>query len=78
MVQKGRPAGEQPTPPPAPKPRVSVSFEPADYDELVRIAAEKRVSLAWVVRDAVAAYIFRRGPLFRQPPHTRPAPRPPE
>ena len=78
MVQTGRPAGEQATPPPAPKPRVSVSFEPADYDELVRIAAEKRVSLAWVVRDAVAAYIFRRGPLFRQPPHTRPAPRPPE
>ena len=58
--------------------RVSVSFDPADYDELVRIAAEKRVSLAWVVRDAVAAYIFRRGPLFRQPPHTRPGRRTPE
>lgn len=51
--------------------RVSVSFDPADYEELVRIAAEKRVSLAWVVRDAVAAYIFRRGPLFRQPPGRR-------
>ncbi|MDE2659861.1 MAG: ribbon-helix-helix protein, CopG family [Acidobacteriota bacterium] len=58
--------------------RVSVSFEAADYEELRRIAAEKRVSLAWVVRDAVAAYIFRRGPLFRQPPHSRPARRTPE
>ena len=53
--------------------RVSVSFDAADYEELRKIAAEKRVSLAWVVRDAVAAYIFRRGPLFRQPPHSRQA-----
>ncbi len=58
--------------------RVSVSFDRGDYDELVRIAAEKRVSLAWVVRDAVAAYIFRRGPLFRQPPHSRRGRRDPE
>lgn len=58
--------------------RVSVSFDAADYEELRKIAAEKRVSLAWVVRDAVAAYIFRRGPLFRQPPASRPARRTPE
>ncbi len=58
--------------------RVSVSFDAADYEELRKIAAEKRVSLAWVVRDAVAAYIFRRGPLFRQPPPSRPARRTPE
>ena len=58
--------------------RVSVSFDAADYEELRKIAAEKRVSLAWVVRDAVAAYIFRRGPLFRQPPHARPVRRAPE
>ena len=58
--------------------RVSVSFDAADYEELRKIAAEKRVSLAWVVRDAVAAYIFRRGPLFRQPPYSRPARRTPE
>lgn len=58
--------------------RVSVSFDAADYEELRKIAAEKRVSLAWVVRDAVAAYIFRRGPLFRQPPHPRPTRRTPE
>ena len=58
--------------------RVSVSFDASDYEELRKIAAEKRVSLAWVVRDAVTAYIFRRGPLFRQPPHSRPARRSPE
>ena len=67
MVQAGR------TPSRDTVRRVSVSFDAADYEELRKIAAEKRVSLAWVVRDAVAAYIFRRGPLFRQPPHSRPA-----
>ncbi len=75
MVQKG--PADSPAPGRAVR-RVSVSFDPADYDELTRIAAEKRVSLAWVVRDAVAAYIFRRGPLFRQPPGARPAPGDPE
>ncbi|MDE2882033.1 MAG: ribbon-helix-helix protein, CopG family [Acidobacteriota bacterium] len=72
MVQAGR------TPSRDTVRRVSVSFDAADYEELRKIAAEKRVSLAWVVRDAVAAYIFRRGPLFRQPPHSRPARRTPE
>ena len=72
MVQSGRDSSRDTVR------RVSVSFDAADYEELRRIAAEKRVSLAWVVRDAVAAYIFRRGPLFRQPPHSRPARRTPE
>ena len=75
MVQKSYVDGRSPRPAVR---RVSVSFDPADYDELARIAAEKRVSLAWVVRDAVATYIFRRGPLFRQPPGARPAPGDPE
>ena len=73
MVQSGREHSRRET-----VRRVSVSFDAADYEELRKIAAEKRVSLAWVVRDAVAAYIFRRGPLFRQPPHPRPARRTPE
>ena len=58
--------------------RVSVSFDAADYEELQRIAAANRVSVAWVVRDAVAAYIFQRGPLFRPPPRSRPTRRDPE
>ena len=69
MVQKQNKGSRGKRPPAR---RVSVSFDPSDYDELLRIAAAKRVSLAWVVRDAVAAYIFRRGPLFRQPPTARP------
>lgn len=37
--------------------RASISF-PADvYAELERLADEKKVSLAWVVRDAVEQYV---------------------
>lgn len=37
--------------------RASVSF-PADvYQELERIATQKKVSLAWVVRDAAEKYV---------------------
>ena len=62
MVQRDGPGGSSARPQPAAKTRVSVSFDFADYEELQKIATEKRVSVAWVVRDAVAAYIFRRGP----------------
>lgn len=44
--------------------RVSVSFPSEDYGELKATAAEKRVSIAWVVREAVAAYFDQRTPLF--------------
>jgi len=45
--------------------RASVSF-PADlYAELERIAEEKKVSVAWVVRDAVEKYVEAQYPLFR-------------
>jgi metal-responsive CopG/Arc/MetJ family transcriptional regulator len=46
--------------------RASVTF-PADlYTELERIAAEKKVSVAWVVRDAVEKYVEAQFPLFRR------------
>ena len=45
--------------------RLSVSFKPADYAELATIAREKSVSVAWVVRQAVHAYLSDRAPLFR-------------
>lgn len=48
------------------KPRVSVSLDPADHAALKRIAEERRVSLAWVVREAVSEYISQRAPLFRR------------
>ena len=45
--------------------RASVTF-PADiYVELERIAVEKKVSVAWVVRDAVEKYVEGQYPLFR-------------
>jgi hypothetical protein len=40
--------------------RASVSFPASDYTELERIAAKKRVSLAWVVRDAVDQYLTQK------------------
>lgn len=59
----------------APKQRVSISLDPADHAELKRIAARQRVSLAWVVREAVRDYIDQRAPLFRKtPPAAPPAP----
>lgn len=44
--------------------RASVSFPEDQYAELERIAQEQRVSLAWVVRDAVQTYLVQRSPLF--------------
>lgn len=73
MVQS-KPAGT----PPAdtnPKQRLSVSLDASDHADLKRIANQRRVSLAWVVRDAVRSYIDRQSPLFRQaPPARRPSP----
>ncbi|EIM04280.1 hypothetical protein UUC_03630 [Rhodanobacter denitrificans] len=44
--------------------RASVTFPPDLYAELERIAEEKKVSVAWVVRDAVEKYVEARYPLF--------------
>ena len=48
--------------------RVSVTFDEADYAEVQRLARERRVSAAWVVRDAVHRYLEAEAPLFRQQP----------
>lgn len=47
-----------------------MSFERADYREIATIAGAKRVSVAWVVRDAVRSYLAARSPLF--PPQSGP------
>lgn len=44
--------------------RASVSFPEDQYAELERIALDQRVSVAWVVREAVQSYLVSRRPLL--------------
>lgn len=44
--------------------RLSVSLDAEDYSELKKIAGGNRVSIAWVVRAAIARYLDARTPLF--------------
>lgn len=44
--------------------RVSISLDPNDYADIKNIARSGRVSVAWVVRDAVARYLDSRTPLL--------------
>ena len=46
--------------------RASISFPPEMYETLGSIAKEKKVSLAWVVREAAEKYIADKWPLFRE------------
>ncbi len=46
--------------------RATVSFPEDQYIELERIAQKQRVSLAWVVRDAVQSYLATRWPLLER------------
>ena len=45
--------------------RTSVSLPREHYDILASVAEQNRVSVAWVVRDAVARYVDGRWPLLR-------------
>ena len=44
--------------------RSSISFPLDMYETLESIAREKKVSLAWVVREAAEQYIGQKWPLF--------------
>ena len=46
--------------------RASISFPEEQYEVLGQIAAENKVSLAWVVRDAIDGYLKSRWPLLSQ------------
>jgi metal-responsive CopG/Arc/MetJ family transcriptional regulator len=39
--------------------RASITFPPDLYESLEEIAKQKRVSLAWVVRDAAEKYVAK-------------------
>ena len=58
-----------PRAPRAPKAlRCSVSFPRAVYQDLERLAVAKKVSLAWIVRDAAEKYLADQWPLLAQNP----------
>jgi len=47
-----------------PAPRASVTFPPELYRTLEQIAKQKKVSVAWVVRDATEKYVEGQWPLL--------------
>lgn len=47
--------------------RASISFPHELYETLEGIAKEKKVSLAWVVREAAERYVSEKWPLFAGP-----------
>lgn len=49
-----------------PAPRASVTFPPALYEMLEAIARSKKVSVAWVVRDAAEKYVAEQWPLLER------------
>lgn len=44
--------------------RASVSLSPETYETLQAIAREKKVSIAWVMRDAAEKYVANQWPLL--------------
>lgn len=55
-MKANRAGGRQPE---AETVRASISFPAGDYAELERLAATKKVSLAWVVRQAIEEYLAK-------------------
>jgi predicted transcriptional regulator len=45
-------------------PRASISFPHELHNTLERIAKQKKVSVAWVVREAAEQYVASQWPLF--------------
>ncbi len=51
---------------PAAQPRASITFPPDLYRTVEDLAKQKKVSIAWVVREAVEKYVADQWPLFSQ------------
>lgn len=47
--------------------RTSVTFPAEVYTSLETIAKQKKVSMAWVIRDAAEKYVSEQWPLFAGP-----------
>jgi predicted transcriptional regulator len=44
--------------------RITVTVPPDDYEQVCRLAKARKVSNAWIIRDAVEKYIQADAPLF--------------
>lgn len=62
-ARRGRKATGKPRPT-----RASVSLPPDIYSTLQALAREKKVSVAWVMRDAAEKYIAQQWPLLETKP----------
>jgi hypothetical protein len=49
-------------------PRASVTFPPDLYHTLEHLAKMKKVSVAWIVREAAEKYVADQWPLFAKKP----------
>jgi predicted transcriptional regulator len=59
----GRPRGGQP-----PSVRTTVSIPSNTYQVVEALAEQKKVSMAWVVRDALEQYVAQQWPLLDRRP----------
>jgi len=65
-MKSKRGLGKKMKPEGTPAIRASISF-PADvYETLEKLARQKKVSLAWIVRDAAEKYVADQWPLFER------------
>jgi metal-responsive CopG/Arc/MetJ family transcriptional regulator len=46
--------------------RASISFPCELYETIERIAKEKKVSVAWIVREAAEKYVIEQWPLLEK------------
>jgi hypothetical protein len=46
--------------------RATISFPPALYETLEELASQKKVSLAWVMRDAAEKYVTDQSQRIRE------------
>ena len=60
-AKRGRPSAKEPSA------RTSVSLPRGLYETLESIALQKKVSIAWVIRDAAETYVSDQWPLLDKP-----------
>ena len=63
-MTRGAKRKQKPSPTEGASVRATISFPSELYKTLEEIAREKKVSLAWVVREASEQYIVDKWPLF--------------